>query len=277
VTNGYTLDADLTKSAGAHTIEMGGEIDEFQYGNPGSLGSANGNFGFGSGYTQFNPHNGNCYPVSSGTGNSNTCNSNSPTGSSLASLYLGDPTGGSVDWNKTIFEGQPVYAIYVQDNWRASHQLTFNLGIRYDVQRGLRERHNFLNTGLCLTCVNPITTNSTYQANVGSGANQAAWTAAGINPASLNQVLGGIQFAGANGQSRDAYNTDWSNWGPRIGFAFAINPKTVVRGGYGVMYSFGLEGGSALAIISARITPRPPMAVIRRRTTSRQDRHLPAA
>ena len=246
VTNGYTLDADLTKSAGAHTIEMGGEIDEFQYGNPGSLGSANGNFGFGSGYTQFNPHNGNCYPVSSGTGNSNTCNSNSPTGSSLASLYLGDPTGGSVDWNKTIFEGQPVYAIYVQDNWRASHQLTFNLGIRYDVQRGLRERHNFLNTGLCLTCVNPITTNSTYQANVGSGANQAAWTAAGINPASLNQVLGGIQFAGANGQSRDAYNTDWSNWGPRIGFAFAINPKTVVRGGYGVMYSFGLEGGSSI-------------------------------
>jgi hypothetical protein len=246
VTNGYTLDVDLTKSAGAHTLEMGGEIDEFQYGNPGSIGSANGNFGFGSGYTQFNPHNGNCYPVTPAAGNTNACNSNVSSGSSLASLYLGDPTGGGIDWNRTIFEGQPVYAIYFQDNWRVSHQLTFNLGVRYDVQRGLRERHNYLNTGICLTCVNPITTKSTYQANVGAGSNIAAWTAAGINVASLKTVLGGIEFAGADGQSRDAYNTDWSNGGPRIGFAFAIDPKTVVRGGYGIMYSFGLEGGSSI-------------------------------
>ncbi len=257
VTNGYTLDADLTKTAGAHTFEFGGEIDEFQYGNPGSIGSANGNFGFGSGYTQYNPHNAACYPQQAGTGtdagNSNTCSSNAPNGSALASLYLGVPSGtasnngpGGVDWNRTIFEGQPVYAIYFQDNWRVNHRLTLNLGLRYDVQRGLRERHNYLNAGLCLTCVNPLTNNATYQANVANGANDAAWAAAGINASSLATVMGGIQFAGANGVSRDAYNTDWSNVGPRFGFAFAVDPKTVVRGGYGVMYSFGLEGGSSL-------------------------------
>jgi hypothetical protein len=245
VTNNFTFDADLTKSKGAHTIEFGGEIDEFQYGNPGFKGNANGTFDFGSGFTQFNPHNANCYPIVPGNGNANGCSSNTPNGSSLASLYLGLPTGGHVDWNKTVFEGQPVWAIYVQDNWTVNPRLTLNLGLRYDVQRGLRERHDNLNRGLCLTCVNPITTNSTYEANVASGSNQAAWSAAGINPSSLTQVLGGLQFTGQNGQSRDAYDTDWSNVGPRLGFAFVVDPKTVIRGGWGLMYSYGLEGGSA--------------------------------
>ena len=124
--------------------------------------------------------------------------------------------------------------------------MTLNLGFRYDVQRGLRERHNNLNRGLCTTCVNPLTSDSTYQANVANSANSAAWAAAGISPSSLQQVLGGIQFAGANGQSRDAYDTDWSNAGPRFGFAYAIDQKTVIRGGYGLMYSYGLEGGSSV-------------------------------
>jgi hypothetical protein len=123
-------------------------------------------------------------------------------------------------------------------------RLTLNLGIRYDVQRGLRERNNTLNRGLCLTCVNPITSNTTYRANVANAGNAAAWAAAGINVASLDQVLGGVQFTGTDGQSRDAYNTDWSNVGPRLGFAFVVDPKTVIRGGWGLMYSYGLEGGS---------------------------------
>jgi hypothetical protein len=253
VTNNFTLDADLTKTAGAHTFEIGGEVDEFQYGNPGSIGHANGDFGFGSGYTQYNPHNQNCYPAAAASGNSNTCQSNAPNGSAVASLLLGVPSTtasnvgpGGIDWNKTIFEGQPVWAIYFQDNWRVNHRLTLNLGIRYDVQRGLRERYNNLNRGLCLTCVNPITNNATYQSNVANGTNDAAWTAAGIDPSSLQEVLGGIQFAGTNGQSRDAYDTDWSNVGPRFGFAFAVNPKTVIRGGWGLMYSYGLEGGSSV-------------------------------
>src|SRR3984885_4276050 len=36
------------------------------------------------------------------------------------------------------------------------------------------------------------------------------------------------------------------NVGPRFGFAFAVNPKTVIRGGWGLMYSYGLEGGSSV-------------------------------
>jgi hypothetical protein len=247
VTNNYAVNIDFTKTHGAHTMEFGGEIDEFQYGGfPDSGGHPNGSFGFDSGWTQYNPHNASCYPASASGTDNNTCNGGQPNGSSIASLYLGVPGSGSIDWIGSIAEGYPVYAGYFQDNWRATPKLTYNLGIRYDVQRGLRERHNNLNRGVCLTCVNPLTNDPTYQANVANTANASAWTAAGINPSSLQQVLGGIQFAGTDGQSRDAYNTDWSNVGPRFGFAYALDQKTVIRGGYGILYSYGLEGGSSV-------------------------------
>jgi len=247
ITNGYTLNVDFTKTHGSHTMEFGGEIDEFQFGGyPYGGGNANGSFGYNSAFTQYNPQNSNCYsPSGSANPLCNTQASNQ-NGSALASFYLGYPYTGGVDWIGSIMEGYPVYAGYFQDNWRATSRLTFNLGIRYDVQRGLRERHNNLNRGICLTCVNPIGNQAAYQSNVANAANVAAWTAAGISASSLGTVLGGIEFPGTNGQSRDAYDTDWSDVGPRFGFAYAINPKTVIRGGWGLMYSFGLEGGSSV-------------------------------
>ncbi len=246
VTNNYAGNVDFTMTHGAHTFEFGGEIDEFQYGGfPYGGGHPNGQFGFDSGWTQYNPHNGGCWPPSA-VAQRNPCNNNQPNGSSIASLYLGVPNGGNIDWIGSIAEGYPVYAVYFQDNWRATPKLTLNMGLRYDIQRGMRERHNNLNRGICLTCVNPLTNNPTYQANVNNVANSTAWAAAGINPANLQQVLGGVQFAGTNGQSRDAYNTDYSNVGPRFGFAYAVDSKTVIRGGYGIMYSYGLEGGSSV-------------------------------
>jgi hypothetical protein len=240
--NNYAFDADVTKTWGSHNLHIGGNISEFQFGNPGDIGSANGNFQFNSQFTQFNPHNGGCWqPTPSPT---NNCTSLQPNGSGLAALLLGFPTGGGIDWNGTIFEGQPVYAIYAQDDWRVNHRLTLNLGLRYDVQRGLRERHNHLNRGICFTCVSPITNDPTYGVNIANSANQAAWAAADV-PAPAT-VYGGLLFTGFQGQSRDAYDTDWSNIGPRIGFAYATSPKTVFRGGFGLMYSFGLEGGSSI-------------------------------
>lgn len=245
VTNNIGFDTDFTKTWGSHNVHIGGSVYEFQFGNPGDIGSANGNFQFDSQFTQFDPHNSGCWQPTPTPGN--TCNnptSNTPNGSGLASLLLGYPTGGSVDWNGTIFEGQPVFAVYAQDDWRVTHRLTINIGLRYDVQRGLRERHDHLNRGLCMTCVSPITNDPTYGANIANGANQTAWAAADIP--TPGTVYGGILFAGDNGQSRDAYDTDWSNIGPRIGIAWAASPKTVFRGGFGMMYSFGLEGGSSI-------------------------------
>ncbi len=247
VTNNYSLNVDFTATHSRHTLEFGGEVDEFQFGGfPDGGGNPNGRFSFNSAFTQYDPQNSNCYsPTGVPNPNCQTLQ-NDQNGSALASFYLGYPASGGIDWIGSIMEGYPVTSGYFQDNWRITKRMTLNMGLRYDVQRGLRERHNNLNRGICLTCINPIGEQASYQANVGNASNVAAWNAAGIDVANLSTVMGGIEFPGVNGQSRDAYNTDWTDWGPRFGFAYTVNPKTIIRGGYGIMYSYGLEGGSSV-------------------------------
>lgn len=240
-TTNLELDVDLTKIKGGHSIHIGGDIAHFAYGDWNLGGHSNGDFQYNAGFTQYNPQNSGCYGnVPGSTGNS--CNSSEGNGSSLANFYLGYPSGGGIDWFGTNAEGQPVFGIYFQDDWRLTSRLTLNLGIRYDVQRGVRDRHNALDAGMCLTCVNPVSSDANFEANIANASNIAGWKAAGITPPT--QALGGQLFPGVNGQSRDAYYTDWSNVGPRVGFAYALNPKTVVRGGWGLVYGAGLEGGS---------------------------------
>lgn len=231
------FDADFTKNHGRHTIEFGGEVGEYNFASaPG--GSPNGYFDFCGTYTQYNPTKRNALP---GINDGNV----------LADLLLGYPGSGcnghssGIDWNSSVMEDTPMWDIYGQDNIRVSHRLTLQIGLRYDVQRGLRERYNRLNRGLCLACVNPITNNPVYKANL--AADTPAWLAYGFSQqdiAALSTLYGGIEFPGVAGQPRDAYNTDWSNIGPRIGFAYMINNKTVLRGGWGWMYAYGIEGGT---------------------------------
>jgi hypothetical protein len=165
-------------------------------------------------------------------------------GFDVGDMLLGNPgsSNSEVQWNPQTFTYYPAWDVYFQDDWRALKSLTLNLGIRYDVQVGARARGNAINRGMCLTCVNPVGSNSTYQANLATDA--AALAAAGIDTANLSTVYGGIEFAGANGQPSTAYNTQWNNIAPRLGFAWQIDPLTVIRGGYGIMYSFGLENGT---------------------------------
>ncbi len=233
--NTFSFDNDWTKTLANHTIHFGGELQELQYGNPGSVGHPNGTFVFGTQYTQYNPLQRNKVPGVN-------------DGFDIADMLLGYPDANGnnhnsgVDYNNTTMQGFPTWALYVQDDWKITKKLTFNIGIRYDVQLGLRERYNRLNRGLCFTCVNPISNSPAYQANLAAAA--PALAAAGINPASLSTVYGGLQYPGVNGNPQDAYNTDWTNLQPRFGFAYALNPKTVIRGGYGIFYAVGLEGGS---------------------------------
>jgi hypothetical protein len=248
------LDVDLTKSLAAHNIHFGGGVFYYTYGNPinGTVtNNANGEFGFTGQWTQFDPLNANCYQpaadskpgYSVGAG----CSGNfAPNGSAWADFLLGLPGNGHVNWNDSLFDYQPVWNLYGQDDWKVTHRLTVNFGLRYDVQVGLKERYNELPRGFCQTCINPITQDGVYQANILNSGNLATWKASGINTADLKQVLGDIVVAGQNGQPRNAYDTDYSNISPRVGFAFAINPKTVVRGGWSLQYGGGLEGGAPI-------------------------------
>ena len=226
------LDADFTKSKGRHTIEFGGEFGKYFYANnfPGPGVSPNGAFSFGTQSTQNNP-------LQRGTVPGVT------DGNVIADLLLGYPAGGQVDWNNEAnADNSLMWDLYAQDNIRVNRRLTLQIGVRYDVQSGPTERYNRQTRGMCLTCVNPITSNPTFQANL--AADSPYLTAAGIDPASLATVYGGLLFAGVNGQPSNGYNTDWTNIGPRFGFAYEINPKTVVRGGYGWMYSYAEQASN---------------------------------
>ena len=121
-------------------------------------------------------------------------------GNALASFLLGLPT--QVQRSHTPFE--PRYhtnepSAYVQDDWRAKSWLTLNLGVRYDIFTPFTEEQNRLSN--------------------------------------LDVAAGRVLVAGVNGVSKTAgVKTDYSNIGPRLGFAATVSPSTVVRGGYGVTY-----------------------------------------
>jgi len=224
VYNNVTFDSDVTKIWRSHTFHFGGEVGNYQYADPLSVGNADGAFEFGTSNTQANPLVRNSLP-------------GVLDGFPLADELLGDPASGSVNWNHTEFESYPIFSVYAQDDWKVTPHLTLNIGLRYDVEFGITERYNQLNSGLCTSCVNPITSQINY-----SAANAAL---APYNVSLPNPITGGLLFSGVNGQSRSPYNTDWSNIGPRFGAAYALDPKTVIRGGWGLFYSVGGElGGS---------------------------------
>lgn len=100
--------------------------------------------------------------------------------------------------------------------------LTLNLGLRWDVNQSPSERHNRMNAGFCLTCTNPYTSQINYSKA----------------PTLQNPLPGGFLFAGVGGISRAPYLVQKNDWQPRLGVSWAIAPKVVIRGGYGIFDSW---------------------------------------
>ena len=105
--------------------------------------------------------------------------------------------------------------MYLQDDWKATRKLTLNLGIRWEVQRPVTDRYN-RQASFDYNAVNPIS------------------TAVGQN------YLGELVFASSG--NRGLTNTNYKNFAPRIGFAYQIMPKLVMRGGYGIFYPPSYRG-----------------------------------
>ncbi len=97
------------------------------------------------------------------------------------------------------------FAVYSQNDWKVRPGLTLNLGLRWDVQPGLTERHNRM-TAIDLTKPNAFGT------------------------------MGTVVFPGTNGYPRNLWYTEWHDFQPRVGAAFQIKPNLVLRGGFGITY-----------------------------------------
>jgi hypothetical protein len=104
--------------------------------------------------------------------------------------------------------------IYAQDDFKVTRQLTVNFGVRWEFDQPIFEVNNKM-------------------ANVNMANNQ-------------------IEYAGKDGNSRALYNADYAQFQPRVGFAYELTPRFVLRGGYGI--SSYLEGTGA----NLRLTQNPP-------------------
>ena len=144
------------------------------------------------------------------------------TGHGFASMLLGDVTSASVPVDTPVGSQFPMYSWFVQDDWKVSHNLTLNIGTRWDYQPQGTEKYDRLHN------FNPSIMDPKYN------------------------ILGAIEFAG-NGPGRDGKRMFYPNclnctWGPRIGFAYQVPnagflKNTAIRGGYGIFYSPRLPDG----------------------------------
>jgi trimeric autotransporter adhesin len=145
------------------------------------------------------------YVTASG-GVANLVSTNAQRGVNAAGMLLG--TG--VWWirpgaNVTPALSQKYFAVYSQNDWRATSKLTVNLGLRWEVQPGPTERFDRMSSL-------DLTTETSFD------------------------TQGRIAFPGADGYSRNLWDTTYDNFGPRVGAAYQWNDKTVVRGGFGITY-----------------------------------------
>lgn len=215
----------VTYIKGAHTLRAGINVNFDQWDDP--EGNNGNGFNFSSNFTN---------EFGGGTAN----NSDAPgytSGMSVASLLLGYPNSGTMNWDTFQFWSQHYFAPWIQDDWKVTKKLTLNLGLRWDFTTPETERFNKMNGAFNSTVLNPVS------AMIATG------TAALGNSTNLQ---GGLTFAGVKGQSRGAYKMNMLDVQPRLGFAYALSDKMSVRGGVGLSYisdqsSNGSDGFSSSA------------------------------
>src|ERR1035438_259765 len=92
--------------------------------------------------------------------------------------------------------------------------------MRWEYESPMSERYNRQNDGFAFTATNPLQAQE--------------------NGITLD---GGLLFTGSN--NRLPFVKDLNNWGPRAGFAYKIDDKTVLRGGFGTFYSVTFQTGGS--------------------------------
>lgn len=202
-TETYSLEGSLNKFIGNHNIRAGIDLrlTHFQTYNPGSPF----NFTFGTDMTQ------------------QSATSANLSGNEIASLLLGTPSSGSANINPALFYSTWYIAPWVQDDWKVNQRLTINYGFRYDVNTPPTERYNRLNDGFDSNAPSPLV--ASIPASVIAQFPQLA------------NLKGALTFAGVNGHSAHPFATDYHDFQPRIGVAYKISDRLVMRAGYGLFFT----------------------------------------
>ena len=129
------------------------------------------------------------------------------------------------------------WAAYVQDNWRVNRRLTLNLGLRWDGVPHTYEANNRMGN-FYPSLYDPAKTAIMLPDGTVSPLSPGLGTSPNPILAGVQLYLNGIGIPGQNGVPKGLVNNHWAAFGPRLGFAYDVsgNAKTVVRGGFGIMY-----------------------------------------
>jgi hypothetical protein len=128
------------------------------------------------------------------------------TGFQLASFLLGDVSQISIAAPANYRDQKSQTSAYVQDNWKITRSLTMDYGLRYDFGTYLRER----------------------------GGREAAFSATTPDPAASGRLGAAVYEATCN--CSFASNYPWG-FAPRLGLAYRLREKTVLRAGFGIVYA----------------------------------------
>jgi hypothetical protein len=208
--NVYQILDNITKIVGNHSLKFGVALQNIRFyytyaQNP------RGQYNFNGSYTSI--------PGSSAT-------------SGIADFLANKMSTAYITNNPGVHDQQWYDSGYVQDDWRVTSKLTLNLGLRYDWYQPYAESRNkqanFVLTG-------PVSIGhgiGVYQ--MPKGAQQYHLAAPFLSLLAANNVS--VQYVD-NARLLEAQNT---NFAPRVGFAYQLDPQSVIRGGYGIFYG-GLQ------------------------------------
>jgi Carboxypeptidase regulatory-like domain len=192
---------------GKHSLKMGGEVWRIRYNQLGGV-VPRGRFTFNG---QFS--------------NNPIVSTSSTAANAMADFLLGIMSGSEGQVGAPIANYRTsYYGLYLQDNWRISPRLTMNWGLRWEVQPPYYDKHD------AIVNIDFRWDNSVFPTYVRAGTgNPLEGNPAFPLPSSVPYVRDG-RFG------RRAYRTDNRNWAPRLGLAYQLNSKTVVRTGFGMYY-----------------------------------------
>ena len=215
----YNISPAFTLIRGKHTIQTGAQF-EYGYDNYFQTNIASGAFAFGGNWTT------QLSAAAGGTANANFAFADFLLGLSQNQGSFVNQTEGVAQVPAQTKGLQAYRALYVDDTWHLTNKLTVNLGLRYELQGTWSDSYGRLSYW------DPTATNATVKGCGGTAGSPCQ----------------GDAFLVGTGRNSSSNNIpmDKKAFSPRIGFAYGLDQKTVIRAGYGIFYipnyvSFGLN------------------------------------